>query len=124
MIISCSERQLILGSVDNTLELLYNASHTRGVPHLVTRSLAFAIEDERQRALEKLALRKEWQPANPQNAAQGQKTLEKKKKHEQLQRHSLGALDEIVRMAEASGDLILGPNSVPLGRYVHRRSRR
>lgn len=90
----------------------------------MTRSLAFAIEDERKRALEKLAHRKEWQPANPQNVAQTQKAVEKKKKHEQLQHNSLGALDEIVKMAEASGDLILGPNSVPLGRYVHRRSRR
>ena len=110
--------------MDNTLELLYTASHTRGIPHLVTRSLAFAIEDTRRLAIEKLVLRREWQPAHPQQLNQTQKTVERKKKHEKLQEQSLGALDEIVNMAGASGNLILGPNTVPLGRYVHKRSRR
>lgn len=41
-----------------------------------------------------------------------------------MEYNSLGALDELLQMAEATSNLTLGTNTVPLGRYVYRRPRK
>ncbi|KAF8957341.1 hypothetical protein BDZ97DRAFT_112138 [Flammula alnicola] len=111
--------------MDNTLEFLYTASQSRGIPHQAARTLAYMIGNERQHAITKVLSRREWQPADPKPLTLKQiKNAEKKQDSERFKENSLGALDEVVRMAEASGNLILGRNKAALGRYVRRRSRR
>lgn len=113
--------------MDNTLELLYTSSHSRGIPNLVTRALSFATEEERRRAFVKLYARTTWRPSDPQAASQHlrkPKNVEKRKEQEVMEYNSLGALDELLQMAEATSNLTLGTNTVPLGRYVYRRPRK
>ena len=113
--------------MDNTLEFLYTSSHSRGIPNLVTRALSFAIQEERQRALAKLHARPIWKPSNPQSASERLrklKTVEKRMEQEVMEHNSLGALNELLQTAEATSNLTLGTNTVPLGRYVYRRPRK
>lgn len=112
------------GKVDNTLEFFYTSSHTRGIPNAVTRALAFAVQDERARALTKMYARKTWKPTNPDFATQHLKSLEKQKKQESIDNNSQGSLEEILKMAEATSNLHLGTNKISLGHYVYRRAGR
>ncbi len=43
---------------------------------------------------------------------------------EVMEHNSLDALNELLQMAEATGNLTLGTNTVRLGRYVYRRPRK
>ena len=109
--------------VDNTLQLLYTASLSRGIPHQLTRNLAFLTGNERQRVISTtISTMKRWKPQesypltpNPLTAKEI-KSATAKKKEEAFKRNGAGALVEVVRMAEATGILTLGSNDVELNR--------
>jgi hypothetical protein len=109
--------------VDNTLQLLYTASLSRGIPHQLTRNLAFLTGNERQRVvLTTISTMTKWKPQefypltpNPPTAKEI-KSASSKKKEEAFKRNGAGALAEVVRMAEAAGKLTLGSNDVELKR--------
>lgn len=93
----------------------------------MTRALSFATQEERRRALSKLSARPVWKPSNPQAASEhlrNPRTVEKHMEQEVMEHNSLDALNELLQMAEATGNLTLGTNTVRLGRYVYRRPRK
>ncbi|PPQ76046.1 hypothetical protein CVT26_005380 [Gymnopilus dilepis] len=105
--------------LDHTLELLYNSSQTRGQPHKITRNLAFITGLERRRIVGKFKRLPRWDPTSkkyePLTPAK-LKALHKKNDEEKFQDHTLKALDEVIRMAEAFSGLTLGRNDVTLRR--------
>lgn len=110
---------IFLATVDHTLELLYNSSQTRGQPHKITRNLAFITGLERRRIVGKFKRLPRWDPTSkkyePLTPAK-LKALHKKNDEEKFQDHTLKALDEVIRMAEAFSGLTLGRNDVTLRR--------
>jgi len=118
--------------VDNTLQLLYTASLSRGIPHQLTRNLAFLTGNERRRVIATtISTMRKWKPQesypltpNPLTAKEI-KSATSQKKEEAFKRNGAGALAEVVRMAEAAGKLTLGSNDVELNRrWLRERSPR
>ena len=119
-------------SVDNTLKLLYTASLSRGIPHQLTRNLAFLTGNERQRVISTtISAMTKWKPQvsypmtpNPPTAKEI-KSANLKKEEEAFKRNGAGALAEVIRMAGATGKLTLGSNDVELKRrWLRERTRR
>ena len=110
-------------AVDNTLQLLYNASLSRGIPHRLLRNLAYLTGNERQRVISTtILMMKKWNPQGsypqiPEPLTKKEiKSATKKRNEETFKRNGAGALEEVVRMAEAAGGLTLGSNTVKLNR--------
>lgn len=84
------------------------------------------IENERKRAIAAVMMRKEWKPNDISKplSAKAVSKAEKRSKEEEFKENAFGAFEEVVRMAEASGKIELGRNTVTVGRYRPSRSRR
>ncbi|CAA7260445.1 unnamed protein product [Cyclocybe aegerita] len=113
--------------VDNTLEFLYTAANSRGIPHQVTRNLAQFTARERGRFFQKVHQLPRWKPnqtfpATPKPISSKEKAkLEKKQKYEEFTKNADGALEEVIRMAEASANLTLARNKVAILRWSPRK---
>ncbi|KDR75513.1 hypothetical protein GALMADRAFT_68608 [Galerina marginata CBS 339.88] len=109
--------------VDHTLELLYASSQARGLPHRLTRNLGFMVANEKQRLIAKVTRSTKWDPLNPRTVLKAKefKQIENRTKDEQFHENANGALDEVIRMAEATGTLTLGRNNVPVRRWPRSR---
>ncbi|KAF9523855.1 hypothetical protein CPB83DRAFT_774777 [Crepidotus variabilis] len=105
--------------IDNTLALLYNSANTRGLAHQVTRNLAHLAGLERVRALASTRRLPKW---NPQGATPSQakllKTLEIKRLKAQFVANGLGAMNELVRVAEGSAGLAMGRQDFVVRRWT------
>ncbi|KAI0688458.1 hypothetical protein BC835DRAFT_1284607 [Cytidiella melzeri] len=99
-------------TVDNTMLLLYNSSHSRGLASRLTRNLSLLhriIDTKRPEVL--------WKPQLSPDSSEYQipKSLTTNtpkqafaRKGEELSRQSWNAIGEVVRMAEGTGQLSLG----------------
>ncbi|KAF8161453.1 hypothetical protein B0H34DRAFT_380322 [Crassisporium funariophilum] len=105
--------------MDHTLALLYTSCKSRGLPHRLTRNLAFFVAAERQRLRSTHKKMKVWQPQDKSLSITPQplatkviNTLAKKGKEAEFENNAASALNEVLRMAESSGGLTLGSNSI------------
>ena len=111
-------------SVDSTLDILYNSAISRGLPHQLTKNLGHIRESEYARAVSALAKLPKWQPQDnsilqvpkPLSARQLRKN-EEKREQAQFSDNALGAVDEVIRMAEATAGLTLGRHKVIIRRW-------
>ncbi|EAU91736.1 hypothetical protein CC1G_04504 [Coprinopsis cinerea okayama7 len=97
--------------MDQTLDLLYNSSQTRGQPHEVTKNLSFLVHSEKRRQWDIEFEYPVWDAKatpTPAQTTKAYKRLEKRKLTHQFNDNSLGALTELVQMAEGRDDLCLG----------------
>lgn len=78
------------------------------------------MSGERKRAISEIMSRSSWKPLNPPKipSAKDLAKLNKREDEEKFKYNSLHAFEEIVRMAEASGNLVLGTTKYTLGRYI------
>jgi len=99
-------------AVDHTLQLLYTASQSRGLPHKITRNLGFMVGNERNRVITKLSKLPKWDPQKKGPlTSKDVIRMELRKKEEDFQDSANKAIDEIVRLAESHG------HGLTLGRY-------
>jgi hypothetical protein len=113
-----------LATVDSTLDILYNSAISRGLPHQLTKNLAYIRETEYARTVTGLAKLPKWQPQDtsipqvpkPLYARQLRK-IEEKREQAQFSDNALGALDEVIRMAEATAGLTLGRHKIIIRRW-------
>jgi hypothetical protein len=110
--------------VDHTLELLYNSAISRGLPHQVTENLGHITGVERSRIVSAISKLPKWQPQAPsipevpKPLTQKQlKTLEAKREQDQFKENAMGALSQVIRMAEASAGLTLGRTAISIRRW-------
>lgn len=110
--------------VDSTLKIQYNSAISRGLPHQLTRNLANIYGIEYGRNASALGKLPKWQPRDasiPQTPRPLSSKQERKneEKQEQLQfsDNALGALDEVIRMAEATAGLSLGRHKIVIRRW-------
>jgi hypothetical protein len=111
---------LILSTVDSTLEILYNSALSRGLPHQLTKNLADIHGLEYGRTVAALAKLPKWQPqdtSRPLVAKAPSAKQVKKAEERQFSDNALGALDEVIRMAEATAGLTLGRQRVVVRRW-------
>lgn len=103
--------------VDNTLSLLYNSSHTRGLPHQITKYLGHFIFVQRFRHRHTKDQGLTWNPQLPRDSPEYKPrpkkpaTLAKQSKQEkmkQLADDALGHLREVARMAEGRDEILFG----------------
>ncbi|KAH6910336.1 hypothetical protein BKA70DRAFT_1220953 [Coprinopsis sp. MPI-PUGE-AT-0042] len=83
--------------MDQSLHFLYNASHSRGLAHEVTKNLSFLVHSEKLRQKNTEQHYPVWDEKTGE-ATGGQKFTD----------NSLGALGELVQMAESRGHMSLG----------------
>jgi hypothetical protein len=79
------------------------------------------MSGERKRAISEIMSRSLWRPLNPPPkilSAKDVAKLNKREDEEKFKFNSLEAFEEIVRMAEAGGNLVLGTTKYTLGRYI------
>ena len=105
--------------------MLYTSCQSRGLPHQLVRNLAFLQGSEKERMLHVQAKRKAWDPRNkalltkiPTVKAKDLNALAKKREEAQFESNADGALTEVIRMAEGSGNLTLGRESTIGSRKV------
>ncbi|XP_006461347.1 hypothetical protein AGABI2DRAFT_205102 [Agaricus bisporus var. bisporus H97] len=103
--------------MDNTLSLLYNSSHTRGLPHQITKYLGHFIFVQRFRHRHTKDQGLTWNPQLPRDSPEYKPrpkkpaTLAKQSKQEkmkQLADDALGHLREVARMAEGRDEILFG----------------
>ncbi|EKM81217.1 hypothetical protein AGABI1DRAFT_72102 [Agaricus bisporus var. burnettii JB137-S8] len=103
--------------MDNTLSLLYNSSHTRGLPHQITKYLGHFIFVQRFRHRHTKDQGLTWNPQLPRDSPEYKPrpkkpaTLAKQSKQEkmkQLADDALGHLREVARMAEGRDEVLFG----------------
>ncbi|KAF7782775.1 hypothetical protein Agabi119p4_2151 [Agaricus bisporus var. burnettii] len=103
--------------MDNTLSLLYNSSHTRGLPHQITKYLGHFIFVQRFRHRHTKDQGLTWNPQLPRDSPEYKPrpkkpaTLAKQSKQEkmkQLADDALGHLREVARMAEGRDEIVFG----------------
>ncbi|SJL04784.1 uncharacterized protein ARMOST_08154 [Armillaria ostoyae] len=103
--------------VDNTLALLHNSSHTRGLSHQLTRNLALLVHHEYRRVSEiKYPV---WNPQLPADSKEYQIRVPAKSRTETrrdamktISDRALSAVSKAVRMAEGRDGIILGSMAV------------
>ena len=96
--------------VNNTLALLYHSSQNRGLPHKLTRNLAFLVTSEHQRVRSyKLNA---WDPRRPQQFSnlteKARRKQEENKRFQEFVAGSWAPLGQAVKLAEAKDELMLG----------------
>ncbi|KAJ7132996.1 hypothetical protein C8R46DRAFT_1140294 [Mycena filopes] len=107
--------------IDNTLALLYTASKSHGVPHQLTRNLAFLARSEQLR-LDSVK-RPKWEPDLPSGSPE-YRPLHEDQHSERLRiqeedaHGAWDALEEVVRMAEGRNELSLGKVVLKVPRLV------
>ncbi|KAF5354873.1 hypothetical protein D9756_005562 [Leucocoprinus leucothites] len=104
--------------MDNTLSLLYNSSHTRGLPHQITKFLGHFIYVQRRRHYESKNKGLTWNGQLPPNSPQYQPPQptkpgkiakqERKQLLSTFEQEALGPLREVVRMAEGRDEISFG----------------
>jgi len=107
-----------LFSVDNTLSLLYNSSHTRGLAHQITKFIGHFIYRERHRHSEGKNRGLVWNGQLPPDSPQYKPPPPKKpsqiarearaKTLSAFEEEALGPLREVVRMAEGRDEILFG----------------
>ncbi|KAK0227878.1 hypothetical protein IW262DRAFT_1455068 [Armillaria fumosa] len=103
--------------VDNTLALLYNSSHTRGLSHQLTRNLALLVHHEYQRVSE--IKYPTWNPQLPADSKEYQirapaksRTETRRDAMKAISDRALSAVSKAVRMAEGRDGIVLGSMAV------------
>ncbi|KAG7453079.1 uncharacterized protein BT62DRAFT_925620 [Guyanagaster necrorhizus] len=105
-------------AVDNTLALLHNSSHTRGLSHQLTRNLALLVHHEYRRVSEiKYPV---WNPQLPADSKEYQirvlpaksRTETKRDAMKAISDRALSAVSKAVRMAEGRDGVVLGSVAV------------
>ncbi len=93
----------------------------------MTRNLASIVGIERERIITAMHRLPKWQPqdtsiprAPKRFTPKVLKKLEMKKEQEELSENSKRALDEVIRMAEATAGLTLGRNKINIRRWKPR----
>ncbi|KAF9558146.1 hypothetical protein CPC08DRAFT_24466 [Agrocybe pediades] len=99
--------------LDNTLQLLYTSSQSRGLPHRITRNLGFMVANGKDRALTKLVKLPKWDPQKKTPPTSKELVrMEARRKEEEFHDNASKALDEVMRFAESYGP------GLTLGRYT------
>ena len=90
----------------------------------MTRNLASILGIERERIITAMHRLPKWQPQNTSipkvPTPKVLKKLDLKKEQEEFSENSMRALDEVVRMAEATAGLTLGRNKITVRRWKRR----
>ncbi|KAF9446137.1 hypothetical protein P691DRAFT_794941 [Macrolepiota fuliginosa MF-IS2] len=103
--------------MDNTLSLLYNSSHTRGLPHQLTKFVTYFTYTERRLHAERKNAGLTWNPHLPPDSPQYQPQplkpgkATKRAKEERMKmftEQALGPLREVIRMAEGRDEISFG----------------
>ncbi|THH15066.1 hypothetical protein EW146_g5359 [Bondarzewia mesenterica] len=105
-------------NIDNTLELLYNSSRSRGLPHQLTKNLSFLCFGYQKWQHDQLyGSTRKWDPSPEKHQKGSAPKPGQNIERGQFKAEAWGALEEVARMAEGTAGITLGRM-----KFVKRRS--